>query len=1661
MNKKFIFLFSSLFVFIFSFNHSFAYEADSTHKDLTKKIVEIYNKYNEVKITDEQANWIIQGTVEEDIVPRWINHFYDPIYKAGWSGEKQGDIPQDTVQKLSKIFISPKNAVSSLDWLHNQNLQENYGFYEGNQTYDRAVENYAWAVNLKNNSVDNVPSYANFENAFKALGHTLHLLEDLGVPAHTRNDTHADVSITKDTGDPYEKWAAKSGNDNLSALNNLKVSELNFNCQIIDDCFVNLARYTNENFYSKDTINEQKYKLPAIAGKIKKDNIAIYFDSNNNPLVIKNYDNGEYTIEDNQIHQAYWNLLSKQIVLAGVQALKIFYQNDAPKQIENLQYKTSFANCDIPGICGKNKIISPFAEFTKITSAIGKFIGNVTDTTKDVIAKTGGFIKGIFGTDNLNQITEVDLSGQNSGSNTVTNNNVNTTKQNKTANKPDQAQALKEEISSLKKEIGLLNKELNNKDKNQTNNEAATSTVNDVAVKTVKAPVVEFCKFSTSQKPSHSGVVINEIAWMGSVKSSADEWIELKNISDQQIDLSGWQLISKDGQIKINLSELKNANSQIGSYILLERTDDNTVLGIFADLIYKGGLSNADEKLRLFDSGCNLIDEISAGAKWSAGDSATKKTMERNTDVSYQGSSNKFGWHTSSVIGGTPKAQNSDQIVYSGGGGGGGSVSSLNNTTQATTQQTAQSQNYNVAINEIIYSLDGEDTGREWIEILNNETSAVDISVLKLSEGGTNHGLTLKQGEKNLVSNGFAIISNDAGKFLTDYPNYSGTIFESAFSLSNTGEIIALKNDNLNLDEVDYKADWGADGNGKSLQLISGNWKESSPTPGAENKLDVSQTVATSTAISAQFSFSPAEPKEGEEVIFNAASSTAEGDNIFLYEWQFGDNIGATSTEFQISHTFQTVGVYVVNLTVYAGNASSTTSLVANIFAKNAEQSAVNHIVISEIMPSAGTGRSDEEFVELYNPTEFQIDLTGYFLERKSSFAATSTQTLVESANFKNKIVPSKGFLLIASEEYNANNKNKLSDVNYSHSYRLANSDDAVILYNGADIVDQVDYSSIDSGKSFERKSFSENSCISSQGVGEFLGDGCDTDSGVNDFEIRDISNPQNSASLPEPRNTPSQIQNFGVQYNSSGPSLVFDWQASVDYQGKSENLKYGISDISDIGAGEILSDINTTSTSAGIGINEVGRVGENNYKFSIRAFDADGLGSVTSTVSMDVTSFVSSLHIFKISNDLQGDYVEADYDKYPFVPKRYDVPATWRMIVFYINQDALKTQNYDDYSDWGHDIPNTIKLGYETCAGQAPVTRSSLILPDSSESCATLGKGRSSALKMENLEDMHFLVKFDQSMPRLKVDDYVTAAFYAYDGNNNMTLVAVDKEKYFYRENIDWQKSPKFVDGSQLKLNFDKASSKLVVSWPMATDEDSIDKLITYKIQYSENGEWQSIKANNAEKIVSPGDSFLIKVKAEDEFGNSDLNQILSASWVYPETIFSITQTNTNGWSYDFGYASVSTDYGDVASLQSIVPADSFQFNKVVLRLWQTMANNNGNLRLRVYNDNNGKPGGSVLGEAGVNNLFNPDKNSDIAFSFNSPISVVSGNKYWLILDVSNFDYMNYWKIAISADNNYPNGDAGRCFDICFGTGTGAGYPYFDVPSPSGADWYMKIGME
>ena len=319
----------------------FAYDDKTTHPGLTDEIVDFYNISFDDQLTNEEKEWVIQGSMSEDTPPRWINHFYDPIYKEGWSGEDAGIWPTIFIQYFSQGALSSENPVSSFDWLHNQELQAKYGAYHGNRTWERAIYEA-----VKNN---------NKKEAYYTLGYILHLIEDATVPDHTRNDTHAHELrfFTGDYGSPYEEFSKQYTRDTLIIVENLKKENKQPVLKSsIDDYLISLAEYSNKYFFSKDTIYGSKYEFPKI-NKDKCDGSFCYGEDENGaefPLVhvykYWNFEKLDFTElyylptksnNNSIVLQSYFSHLSSYAVLNGAGVIYLFKQEVAKTEKDKLQ----------------------------------------------------------------------------------------------------------------------------------------------------------------------------------------------------------------------------------------------------------------------------------------------------------------------------------------------------------------------------------------------------------------------------------------------------------------------------------------------------------------------------------------------------------------------------------------------------------------------------------------------------------------------------------------------------------------------------------------------------------------------------------------------------------------------------------------------------------------------------------------------------------------------------------------------------------------------------------------------------------------------------------------------------------------------------------------------------------------------------------------------------------------------------------------------------------------------------------------------------------------------------------------------------------------------------------------------------------------------------
>lgn len=138
-----------------------------------------------------------------------------------------------------------------------------------------------------------------------------------------------------------------------------------------------------------------------------------------------------------------------------------------------------------------------------------------------------------------------------------------------------------------------------------------------------------------------------------------------------------------------------------------------------------------------------------------------------------------------------------------------------------------------VHITEILYDASGSDAGREWVEVTNFSNESTDIAKYTLQESNSNHRFSLFNGSAQLAPGQSAIITTNPAAFAAAYPHYEGTVLKAAFSLSNTGEAVMLKNASSTIvDSVTYTSAKGAQGDGSSLHRLPGGLQAGKPDPG-------------------------------------------------------------------------------------------------------------------------------------------------------------------------------------------------------------------------------------------------------------------------------------------------------------------------------------------------------------------------------------------------------------------------------------------------------------------------------------------------------------------------------------------------------------------------------------------------------------------------------------------------------------------------------------------------------------------------------------------------------------------------------------------------------------------------------------------------------------
>lgn len=97
-----------------------------------------------------------------------------------------------------------------------------------------------------------------------------------------------------------------------------------------------------------------------------------------------------------------------------------------------------------------------------------------------------------------------------------------------------------------------------------------------------------------------------------------------------------------------------------------------------------------------------------------------------------------------------------------------------------------------VSFVEVVANPEGADKGREWVRVKNDTGSTLYLSQFTFSENGTRHTIRAL-GEAGVPHGAHAIIADNAETYQAEHPQSNEYLFDSAFSLNNSGETIRLE----------------------------------------------------------------------------------------------------------------------------------------------------------------------------------------------------------------------------------------------------------------------------------------------------------------------------------------------------------------------------------------------------------------------------------------------------------------------------------------------------------------------------------------------------------------------------------------------------------------------------------------------------------------------------------------------------------------------------------------------------------------------------------------------------------------------------------------------------------------------------------------------------
>ncbi len=422
---------------------------------------------------------------------------------------------------------------------------------------------------------------------------------------------------------------------------------------------------------------------------------------------------------------------------------------------------------------------------------------------------------------------------------------------------------------------------------------------------------------------SPSDIVINE--FVPDPVDGEEEWIELYNNTDKEIDLTGFYIEEGSG-----------AQTFLNGKILPK--------GFFVVEKIKGYLNNSGDIIFLKDPTEKIIDKVTYG-NWNDGN------LEDNAPTA------KDPYSIARIIDG--RDSDEDNLDFK-----------IANPTKGTFNQILNLGNFisGIVINEILPNPKGDDSEKEFIELKNLNNFEVDLEGWYLQDSSNRKFIiSSKKIPTKIPKNGFLVIFRK----------------DSKIALNNSGEdcVKLFQPDKTLVDSVCYSEEALEEVAFARNEKGEFEWTEIL-TPGKENEIKKPNKKPK-----AKIFVEKNKILVGEEIFFDRSDSfDPDGDNL-KFLWDFGD--GNKKEGAYVFHTFSEPKKYKVTLKVEDERGAFDVAEVKIEVSKNKDEEKYyfddlsGKLFISEIFPNP-KGRDDQEFIEIFNFSDETLDISNFILTDKS-----------------------------------------------------------------------------------------------------------------------------------------------------------------------------------------------------------------------------------------------------------------------------------------------------------------------------------------------------------------------------------------------------------------------------------------------------------------------------------------------------------------------------------------------------------------------------------------------------------------------------------------------------------------------------------------------------